>query len=69
MPTGTLKAWIAERGFGFIKPRIGGPDLFFHLRDLGVDPAELVVGDELEYEVATGRDGRPMATRVRWAQE
>jgi CspA family cold shock protein len=69
VPTGTLKAWVADRGFGFIKPRDGGADIFFHIRDLGVDPAELVIGDDLQYEVATGRDGRDMAIRVRWAQE
>ena len=33
MPSGTLKYWNDERGFGFIKSDDGGPDTFVH--DLG----------------------------------
>ena len=71
MPIGTLKAWswVADRGFGFIRPRAGGADLFFHFRDLGADPNELVIGDRLQYEIGTARDGREIATRVRWAED
>jgi cold shock CspA family protein len=71
MPIGTLKAWscVADRGFGFIRPRAGGADLFFHFRDLGGDPNELVIGDRLQYEIGTARDGREIATRVRWAED
>ena len=67
MPTGFLKAYVVDRGFGFIRPSEGGKDIFFHLSDLGVDQHELRTGDALQFELATGRDGRPMATRVRWA--
>lgn len=42
MPTGILGKWISEKGFGFIKPDDGSPDIFTHIRQLtngdGVTP-------------------------------
>jgi cold shock CspA family protein len=70
MPIGTLKAWGgADRGFGFIRPRSGGADLFFHCRDLGDHSNELVIGDRLQYEVGTSRYGCEIATGVRLADD
>ena len=68
MPIGALLK-ACDRSFGFIRPRAGGADIFFHFRDLGVDPADLVIGDKLQYEVGTARDGCEIATRVRWAED
>ena len=68
MPIGALKA-CNRSGFGFIRPRTGGADIFFHFRDLGVDPTELVIGDQLQYEVGAAPNGCEIATRVRWPED
>ncbi len=68
MPKGTIRRLIAERGFGFIKPE-QGQDLFFHRNELqGVQFAMLTEGQEVEFEMGQGRDGRSQALRVRVAQ-
>ena len=32
MPTGVLKYYKEDRGFGFIKPDTGGADIFVHIK-------------------------------------
>ena len=67
MPKGTIRRLIADRGFGFIKPE-QGEDLFFHRNELqGVDYNSLREGQEVEYEVGQGRNGRSQAVGVRLA--
>lgn len=64
MPTGAITKWIDDRGFGFLddddKPN--GRGTFVHISALREAPE---IGDVLEYEIATGLDGRPRATNVR----
>ena len=68
MPKGTIRRLITDRGFGFIRTG-DGKDLFFHRNDLeGVDYTSLREGQEVEFEVGKGRDGRPQAIKVRLAQ-
>ena len=68
MPKGTIRRLIADRGFGFIRTE-RGEDLFFHRNQLqGVEFASLREGQQVEYEVGQGRNGRPEAVRVRLAQ-
>jgi CspA family cold shock protein len=68
MPQGTIKRLIADRGFGFIRTA-EGKDLFFHRSELqGVDYSSLREGQQVEFEVGRGRDGRLQAVRVKLAQ-
>jgi len=68
MPNGTIRRLIADRGFGFIQTA-EGKDLFFHRNQLqGVEFASLREGQQVEYEVEQGRNGRPEAVGVRLAQ-
>jgi len=62
--TGTLRSWNDERGFGFIAPTGGGPEVFVHISALPRDGSRPTVGETLDYELGRGKDGRPAAVRV-----
>ena len=52
MPTGTVKWFNSAKGFGFIQPADGGPDVFVHIS--AVERAglgHLSEGQEISYEV------------------
>jgi uncharacterized membrane protein YsdA (DUF1294 family)/cold shock CspA family protein len=61
---GTLVSWNKDRGFGFIAPSLGGPQLFAHIRAFphGTMPA---IGITLSYEVEVTQDGKTRARFVR----
>jgi len=68
MAKGTIRRLIRDRGFGFIKTE-DETDLFFHRNELQeVDYDSLTEGQQVEFEIGQGRDGRPQAVRVRLAQ-
>lgn len=65
MASGVIKALVADRGFGFIRPDGDSVDVFFHCSALdGVRLDELDVGDRVTFEEETGPDGRRRAARV-----
>jgi len=68
MPKGTIKR-IMDRGFGFIKTEEQEGDLFFHRNELqDVQFTDLREGQEVEFEMDRGGDGRQQAVKVRLAQ-
>jgi cold shock CspA family protein len=65
MPKGGIKKLISDKGSGFILTEEG--EVFFcHRSQLqGLDYSSLKEGQEVEYEAATRRGGRPEATKVK----
>lgn len=56
MPTGKIKWYDTEKGFGFIT-RDDGPDVFMHSSALPVGAEELKSGQRVEFGVAAGKRG------------
>ena len=54
MQEGTIKFFNETKGFGFIKPNDGGPDIFVHVSGLSGEVRE---GDKVSYEVQNGKKG------------
>ncbi len=66
MSRGTVKWFNPTKGFGFIETSDGGNDVFIHISALeraGI--ATVNEGQELEFELAAGRDGRTSADNVK----
>jgi cold shock protein len=62
---GKIIRYIDDRGFGFIKPDDGGPDVFMHIS--GVAPGYAIeVGASVVFDVEFNQgSGKPRATGVR----
>ena len=59
---GVVARYDAERGFGFVTPDDGGPDLFVHVSVLG-DGEALVAGERVRFGVRQSDRG-PQADKV-----
>jgi CspA family cold shock protein len=56
MRTGTVKWFNTQKGYGFIQPKEGGPDVFVHISAVeraGIPP--LVEGQPIGFEIVTDR--------------
>jgi CspA family cold shock protein len=65
MSEGTVKWFDASKGFGFITPDDGTPDVFAHFSSIeGSGYRELTEGQKVEFDSEQGPKG-PQAKRVR----
>lgn len=65
MPTGRVKWFNEQKGFGFITPDDGGEDLFVHHTEIQMDGFRVLNEDQpVSFEVGQGKKG-PVANQVK----
>ena len=62
MPTGTVKWFNAQKGFGFIQPDNGGSDAFVHISAVErAGMSSLSEGQKVEFELVQDRRSGKMS--------
>jgi len=67
MPTGTVKWYNSQKGFGFIQPDDGGKDAFVHVSAIErAGLGDLTEGQKISYELVTDkRSGKMSADKLK----
>jgi CspA family cold shock protein len=65
MPTGTVKFFNNDRGYGFITNDAGGADAFVHITAVERSTlGTLKEGQKVGYELETGKNGKSSAINL-----
>ena len=64
MITGSVKWFNPTKGYGFIAPENGSPDVFVHITDLPEGLDLLRTGDRVAFDVVQDRPGKAKATKL-----
>ena len=66
MATGTVKWFNPQKGYGFIQPQGGGPDVFVHISALErAGLSTLNENQKIDYELVSGRNGKSSAEHLK----
>ena len=67
MPIGTVKFFATNKGFGFISPQDGGPDVFVHISEVERSGMRsLQEGQRVSFETKMdARKGKPNAINLK----
>ncbi len=62
-----MNAWNKDRGFGFIRQDVNGPDAFAHISEIAGAVGDIVIpdGTRVEYDIAdSGDPDKPKAVNI-----
>jgi CspA family cold shock protein len=66
MPTGKVKWFNGQKGYGFIQPDAGGNDVFVHISAVQRSGlGDLREGQKIAYELEQGRSGKMAAVNLK----
>jgi CspA family cold shock protein len=64
---GTVKWFNTAKGYGFLKPEDGGPDVFVHISAVQkAGYTDLVQGARVSYDVVSNSSGKMSAENLRF---